>query len=105
MCTEGRKVIEKKIVQNLVEAIITALGQTLGANYGFKSEFPCYNVKMTRRSRAPSKNARPRAPLAAFGLPRPTVYGSPQALGAGIFARVPRPAMSFCPNIGPQYVC
>ena len=34
---------------------------------------------------------------------RPSVYGSPQAaggaLGAGIFALIPRPTMSFCPKI------
>ena len=34
---------------------------------------------------------------AALGLPRPSVYGSPQAaggaLGAGIMAMIPRPAM------------
>ena len=62
-----------------------------------KSEFQGYNVKMPCRSRAPGKNARPRAPHAAFGLPRPSVRGSPQAaggaLGAGIFAMIPRPAM------------
>ena len=36
----------------------------------------------------------------AIGLPRPSAYCSRQAaggaLGAGIFARIPRPAMSFC---------
>ena len=48
-------------------------------------------------SRDHGKNARPRAPPAAFGLPRPAVSGSPQAaggaLGAGIIAMIPRPAM------------
>ena len=62
-----------------------------------KSEFQGDNDKITWRSRAHGQNARPRAPPAAFGLPRPAVYGSPQAaggaLGAGIFARGPRPAM------------
>ena len=74
-----------------------ALGQALWLAPNLKSEFQGDNVKITCRSRAPGKNARPRAPPAAFGLPRPTVYASPQAaggaLGAGIFPMIPRPAM------------
>ena len=77
--------------------IMPALGQALWLPPNLKSEFQGYNVKMPRHSRDQGKNARPRAPPAAFGLPRPSVYGSPQAaggaLGAGIMAMIPRPAM------------
>ena len=59
--------------------IMPALGQALWLPPNLKSEFQGYNVKMPRHSRDQGKNARPRAPPAAFGLPRPAVYGSPQA--------------------------
>ena len=71
--------------------IMTVLFSIMPAQYAcpvcilWKYEFPGYNVKMPCCSRAPGKYARHRAPHAA--------------LWAGIFARVPRPAMSFCPNV------
>ena len=77
---------------------------------GGKSEFQGYNVKMTRRSRAPGKDVHPRAPPAAFGLPRPSVYSSPQAaggaLGAGIFpGSLDRPCHFVPQSHRGQHIC
>ena len=42
------------------------------------------NAIITWRSRDHGQNTRPRAPPAAFGLTRPSVYGSPQAAGGAL---------------------
>ena len=58
-----------RVLRAGIMGLIPALGRVLWLHPNLKSEFQGYNVKMTRRSQAYGKNARPRVPPAAFGLP------------------------------------